>query len=484
MYSLREEKLYTLLGERLKDLFIKLGGVYIKLGQFLSNLIHILPEVFTSRLQDLQDRLPAHSFEEIEERFKKEFQVSIETAFPQIEKIPLASASMAQVHIAWINEQKVAVKILYPDIEKVVEKDLKTILFIMKRLNRLIFHFDYRRLHREVEESISREMDLSLEAEAILKMTRLFQNEKDIIFPEVYHKYISKGVLVTRFVEGVKISDTLSARYKNSKRSKPLALLLRAYILMIFKHRFFHADPHPGNLIYTPEGKLCFIDFGSVGQIPESMQQGLRKLLVSAVRQDYYGVIDSMEDMGFFSTEANKEQLEQIAKYAIESLNKFTTDTEYFRNISLEQMKPGEMREFLKGINTSLGQLLKIARIPPNYILLERVFAMLVGHAAWLDPYRTVFDYAKQPFFSLVGGDESRLAEIAREEGMDIAADALSLPSDLHHALVKLNRGRITFRNSDIEKQTRVIEILVHQLIYTALFLGLLHFGNFFFEKK
>ncbi|MCE9500907.1 MAG: AarF/ABC1/UbiB kinase family protein [Leptospira sp.] len=472
----REEILYRNLGLECRILFLKLGGVYIKVGQFISNLSHILPDYFIESFNDLQDRIPPHPFAEIKERFLLETKAEIESIFPDIDPTPIASASTAQVHTATINGEKVAIKILYPDIEQLVEKDLETIYFVMKRINRYIVKFDFKPIHREIESLIKREMNLRKEAESITKMAELFIEEQEIIFPLVHGEYSTSGILITQFIEGVKISDSAQVSGKFEHKSKALELLLRAYILMIFKYKFFHADPHSGNLLFTPDGKLCFIDFGCIGEISESTRASLRKVIISSMSRDYYGVIESMEEMGFFSRDADREKLEEIAQFAFEKFERFLSDTEYFRNISIDQLNPEESIQFLKGINSSLSELLKIARIPMNFVALQRILALLVGNIAILDPYHTIFDYADRPFRLIVLGGSS-VERILKEEGKDIVGNTLSIPGELHRSLLNINRGRWNIRVRDVDAQTGKFYILGHQFIYTGLFISFIHFA-------
>ena len=476
----REEAIYSKLGKDCKELFLNLGGVYIKLGQFLSNMGHILPDYFISAFQDLQDRIPPHSFEEIKLRFYKETGKNIEEVFPEIAKSPLAAASTAQVYQAKLGDEKVVIKILYPGIEKLVEKDLRTILFVMKRINRYLVTYDYKQIHSEVATIITREMDLSEEAKSIEKMANFFASEKDYVFPAVYHDYTTKGILVTKFIEGVKISETRSVAKRNAKKSRPLDLLVRAYILMVFQYRFFHADPHSGNLIYTTDGKLCFIDFGAVSEVTEITAVSLKKIISSAMSKDYYGVIEGMEEMGFFDKNVNKEKLEQIVKFAIEKLERFITNTDFFRNISIEQLNPEEAYIFLKGINSSLSDILKIARVPSNYVMLERTLGLIMGNIAILDPYRSVFDYGENYFQTIAVGDSGILEKMMNEEGKELLATSLLIPGELHKALLTLNRGRLVIHNKDVEKQTEVIYLLGTQTLYTVVTIASIYFGNYF----
>ncbi|MDX1960380.1 MAG: AarF/UbiB family protein [Leptospiraceae bacterium] len=478
-----EEFLYRKLAIESKHLFLKLGGVYIKAGQFLSNMGHLLPPVILDSLKDLQDRVPPRPFPEIRERFYREFGKNIEEIFPDIEKYPLASASTAQVHTATLNGKKIAIKILYPGIESLVQKDLVTILFVLRWINRFLFEFQYQTIHKEISSIIHEEMDLSREGKSIKRMADLFENEKDYVFPHVYDEYTKKGILVTRFIEGVKITETRINK-SGSKKSRPLDLLVKAYILMIFRFRFFHADPHSGNVIYTPQGKLCFIDFGAVAEIPQTMSQGLKKLVVSALNQDYFSLIEAMEEIGFFDSTANKEKLEKVAKFALEKLKRFVTDVDFFQNISLDQLKPEDAFIFLEGINASLRELMKVVQVPNNYVMLERVFGILVGTGAVLDPYRTILDYSEPHFASLVEKNKKEISEILRKEGNEIGVSLLELPRELHKAIITLQRGRIQIQNPAQEKHTEKIYALGHEFIFAIFFLGGIYFGNEFLKLE
>ncbi|MBP9888535.1 MAG: AarF/ABC1/UbiB kinase family protein [Leptospiraceae bacterium] len=441
---------------------------------------HLLPDYFISAFKDLQDRIPPHSFDEIKIRFFKETNQNIEEVFPEISKVPLAAASTAQVYTARLGDEKVVVKILYPGIETLVEKDLRTVLFVMKRINRYLVTFDYKQIHNEVKTIITREMDLSEEAKSIEKMAGYFASEPDYVFPTVYHDYTTPGILVTRFIEGVKISETRSIQARNAKKSRPLDLLVRAYILMVFQYRFFHADPHSGNLIYTTDGKLCFIDFGAVSEVNEITAVSLKKIISSAMSKDYYGVVEGMEEMGFFDKNVNKEKLEQIVKFALEKLERFVTNTDFFRNISIEQLNPEEAYIFLKGINSSLSDILKIARVPSNYVMLERTLGLIMGNIAILDPYRSVFDYAEDYFQTIAIGESGFVDKILSEEGKDLFTTSLLIPSELHKALLTLNRGRLVIQNKDVERQTDVMYVLGNQFLYALVGIASVHFGNYF----
>ncbi|TGJ98884.1 AarF/ABC1/UbiB kinase family protein [Leptospira langatensis] len=472
----RENEFFRNLGLECRDFFLKMGGVYVKLGQYLASLSHLFPESFTDPLQDLQDRVPAHPFVEIKERFKKEFGKEIAEVFPDISEEPLASASIAQVHSATYKGEKVAVKILYPGIEEVISKDLKAVRKFLKRINRYLVSFDFKVVHKEIAKLVGRETDLRLEAESMDRMARYFAEEPDYVFPKTFPEWSGKSVLTAQFIEGIRITQAAALK-KGQAKSRPVDLLIRAYILMVFEYRFYHADPHPGNMIYTPDEKLCFIDFGAVGEIPPSQSVALRKIVLCAMAKDYPAVLEALDELGLISKKADKDKLEEVIRYSLEKLSRFLSDTESFKNIKFEQIHTPEDLKFLKEINSSLRGLLRMVQLPTSLIPLERVLGLLVGITATLDPYRTVLDYGEKPFKGLVFQGENQWQKVLLQEG-GIWGQAVSLPGELLQAVKNLNRGKQAYKLPDLENHTKRMYALGHQIISTSFILFGIHYGT------
>ncbi|EMJ97778.1 ABC1 kinase family protein [Leptospira alstonii] len=477
-----QEKFFRTLGEDCRNFFLSMGGVYIKLGQYLGNLSHIFPDSFTESLQDLQDRVPPHPFPEIEERFRGEFGKEITKVFPDIQNVPEASASTAQVHVASIGGQKVAVKVLYPGIETLIAKDLKNIRSFLKRINRYLFRFEYKKIHEEITYLVTRETDLKLEADSYDRMRQLFAEEPDYVFPKVIRQFSGKSVLVTEFIEGVKITRATPV-FKGQAKSRPVELLVRAYVLMIFQYRFYHADPHPGNLIYTPDEKLCFIDFGAVGEMDSTKVFALKKIFLCAIVKDYFGVVDGLEEIGALSASADPGKLEEVVRYSLEKLGRFVADTDYFRNLSLDKIHTREDRLFLKEINSSLKEIFRMIQIPENFIFLERVLGLLVGITAILDPYRTVLDYGEKPFRIVATGKEGGLEFLLLNEDKNLLGNTLSIPGEFYKVLQNINRGRQGIQLREVERHTRKMYVLGHQVLYGGFLIAGIHFGNYYLEK-
>ncbi|EQA44784.1 ABC1 family protein [Leptospira broomii serovar Hurstbridge str. 5399] len=472
----KETEFFQNLGRECREFFLRMGGVYVKLGQYLASLSHLFPESFTDPLQDLQDRVPPHPFSEIKERFRKEFGKDIAEIFPDISEIPLASASIAQVHSASFKGEKVAIKILYPGIEEIIVKDLKAIRTFLKRINRLLVTFDYKIVHKEIAKLVGRETDLRLEAESMERMERYFSEEPDYVFPKIHKEWSGKSVLTARYIDGVRITQ-VAALKKGQAKSRPIDLLIRAYILMVFEYRFYHADPHPGNMIYTPEEKLCFIDFGAVGEIPPSQALVLRKIFLCAMSKDYGGVVEGLDELGLLSRKADRDKVEEVVRYSLEKLSRFLTDTDSFRNIKFEQIHTPEDLKFLKEINSSLRELLRMVQLPVTLIPLERVLGLLVGITATLDPYRTVLDYGEKPFKGMVLQGENNWQKALVQEG-GIWGQAVSLPGELLQTIKNLNRGKQAYRLPDLETHSRKMYSLGHQAISLAVILFGIHYGT------
>ncbi|PJZ53300.1 ABC1 kinase family protein [Leptospira adleri] len=477
-----QEKYFRSLGTDSRNFFLSMGGVYIKLGQYLGNLSHIFPDSFTESLQDLQDRVPPHPFSEIEERFRLEFGKEITKVFPDIRNVPEASASTAQVHVASIGGQKVAVKVLYPGIEALIANDLKNIRSFLKRINRYLFRFEYKKVHDEISRLVTRETDLQLEADSYDRMRTFFTDEPDYVFPKVIRPFSGKSVLVTEFIEGVKITRATPV-LKGQAKSRPVELLVRAYVLMIFQYRFYHADPHPGNLIYTPDEKLCFIDFGAVGEMGANGVFALKKIFLSAISKDYYGVVSGLEDIGALSENADRDKLEEVVRYSLEKLGRFIADTDYFKNLSLDQIHTREDVLFLKEINSSLKEIFRMIQIPENFIFLERVLGLLVGITAILDPYRTVLDYGEKPFRTVATGKEGGLESLLLNEDKNLLGNALSIPGEFYKVLQNINRGKQGIHLREVERHTRKMYVLGHQILYSGFLIAGIHFGNYYLEK-
>ncbi|EMJ86911.1 ABC1 kinase family protein [Leptospira meyeri] len=464
-------------GKETKTLFFVMGGVYIKIGQFISNLFHILPEEFLWELQDLQDKIPPREFKEIDERWLHDYGKSMEIIFTNLDKSSYASASTAQVHIGYYNGKKVAIKTLYPKIEEDAVRDLKTISRVIWLIDRFVFKVSAKEVNEQLNKMIRSELDLRGELKNLKYTKQLFALEKDFYFPNPIDELCNKHTLVTEFVEGKKIYE-IDPFESHTKKNPNLEKLIRAYILMIFEYRFFHADPHPGNLIFMDTGELCFIDFGAVQSISEEETRILERILIGAMRKDYHLIAESLFELGAVTESLSKEELIQIVKYSLEKLNRILESTDHFRNISFETLRPAEDLRFLKEIQVSLKRLLSSLKLPPNFLSLHRVLALLLGNSSYLDPTRSMIDYAEKPFSQIVLKGSS-LKKLWKDEGEEFITSLFSLPKELNEFLYKWNRGEFQTPDSSRKEELRLKEIFTFGALGSIFFF----FGMYYSEK-
>lgn len=465
-------------GIETKHLFFQLGGVYIKIGQFLSNLFHILPEEYLWELQDLQDKIPPRDFYSIDARWQMDYGKSMNQFFTSLDTNSYASASTAQVHIGYYQEKKVAIKTLYPGIEETAKSDLGTISKVIWFVDRFVVRVSGKEVVDQLQSMIHAELDLRTELKNLKILKQMFALEKDFYIPNPVEELCNRHTLVTEFVEGKKIYE-LDLDLAPTKRSLHLEKLIRAYILMIFEYRFFHADPHPGNLIFMETGELCLIDFGAVQSISEEETQILERILVGSMRKDYHLVSESLMALGAVTDSLSKEELTQIVKYSLEKLNRILADTNHFRNLSFDTLKPGEDLRFLKEIQVSLKRLLSSLKLPPNFLSLHRVLALLLGNSSYLDPTRSMIEYAEKPFSQIVLKGSS-LKRLWKDEGEEFLTSLFSLPKELNEFLYKWNRGEFTKPDHLKSEELRLREILTFGFLGSLFFF----FGMYYAEKS
>ena len=287
---------------RLRLAFQELGPSFIKLGQLLSSRADILPEPFILELQKLQDQVPALSFDQIKPTLDAAFGNDTQEIFTDFDETPIAAASVAQVHAATLaSGRKVAVKIIRPGIHKQIRGDIRVMYFFAKRLESA---FETARMLgltnivKEFERTIFNELDMHIEAGNIDKFTRHYQYIDEIHIPKVFWELTSKSVLVMAYVEGVKV-DQVDAIREMGLDPKNIALIgLRSLSKQLMEFGIIHADPHPGNTIVMPDGRVGLVDFGIVSHLDREMMQHLAHLFLGYAAHDYDLVMEALIGAG------------------------------------------------------------------------------------------------------------------------------------------------------------------------------------------
>ncbi len=428
-----------------RELAVDMGGVMIKVGQFLSSRVDVLPNEVTTELEGLQDEVPPVAFWAIKAEAEREYGKSLDEVFSSFDTSPLAAASLGQVHKAVLREPclagpednpgicEVVVKIQRPDIEAIITTDLaalKTVGNWLERYHPIRRRADVPALLAEFSKTLYEEVDYLAEGRNAETFQANFKDDPGVYVPRVAWPYTTRRVLVLENVMAIKINDYEAITAAGVSRAEVATRLLSTYLKQIFEDGFFHADPHPGNLFVTPrEGGrwlLTFIDFGMVGRVPDNLRMGLRELLIGVGTQDARRVVESYQKMGVLLPSADLGLLEKAEAKAFERF--------WGKNMTeLSQIDISELREFMSEFRELLYSL--PFQVPSDMLFLARAVGILSGMCTGLDPDFNVWDqlapYAEK-LISARGPHRARV--LAGRTGQPGALDACDPPQNGQHA--------------------------------------------------
>lgn len=487
-----------------RELAIQMGGVLIKVGQFLSSRVDILPVEVTEELEGLQDEVPPESSEDIIRLAERELGKPIANAFRFFDEIPLAAASLGQVHRAVIDykpasqfqeetpdnlrdSREVVVKIQRPNIEILIATDLAALRTIGKwfmRYRPISNRADIMALIDEFTTILYEEIDYLNEGKNAEVFAANFAQDTNVRFPEVIWSHTTKRVLTLENVLAIKINDYAAIDQAGIDRKEVAGRLLNIYLKQIFEDGFFHADPHPGNLFVLPlaepaddhgEGvnntsaqwQLTFVDFGMVGKVSQHIMDGLRDMLVAVGTKDTKRMVKAFQDLGFLLPSADLELLERAEARVFERFWGKTMS-------ELQQFSTQEMREIALEFRELIFSM--PFQIPHNMIFLARAVGILSGICTGLDPDFNVWQHlapyaqklvSRQPMDNLKTIVNELIRWVQLLYGMPVKLDAL---------IEKINLGKLSVQAPDISHQIvrldRNIQNLMVGLIFAALLIG------------
>lgn len=309
----RREQLWSGIGRDFRELAMDKGGLIVKLGQHLSTHVEVIPPAMIAQIQDLQDVVAPVPTEEIITVVEQQLGAPIGGSFRDFSHHCLGAASLAQVHAATLHDgRSVAVKVLRPGIDELIECDLaaiKTSLKMLERGMKLGDFMDTDAFMAEFEETSRNELDLGMElANARLFKDNLHEIER-VYVPEVYPDYSAQRVLTLEYVEGIKVNDLKGLDAAGVDREKVAKTLIDIYARMVLIDAFFHADPHPGNVWVRPDSTVILLDFGMVGRVTEPIRDGFVRFAIGMMLRDGEAMTDSLQEMGFLRAGANTKLL-------------------------------------------------------------------------------------------------------------------------------------------------------------------------------
>jgi predicted unusual protein kinase regulating ubiquinone biosynthesis (AarF/ABC1/UbiB family) len=303
--------------------FILLGPVYIKLGQWLSSRADILPQPYMEELAKLQDDVPAASFDQVKPIIERDIG-PINEKFDSIDPIPISGASLGQVYRGIISGQQIVVKVRRPGIEKVVEEDLKVLKKILPLALRFVdpnLGFSARAMLSQFIETIHEEMDYTIESSNLKTIKRDMAKINKVVIPSVYDEYSSKNVLTMEYLPGIKVTNIEALDEKRIDREKLVIDVHKVFFTMLLQHSLFHADPHPGNISVTNDGKLILYDYGMVGKLDNETRLRLVRLYLALVEKDPPRTVNAMNDLGMLTPNFNRSVIEKGIELAVRAMH-------------------------------------------------------------------------------------------------------------------------------------------------------------------
>ncbi|GAC1435416.1 MAG: AarF/ABC1/UbiB kinase family protein [Chloroflexota bacterium] len=465
---------------RFRRVATDMGGVLIKLGQFLSTRVDFLPVEYIEELGSLQDQVPPVPFEAIEATITRDLGGPIEAFFTRFERVPLAAASLGQVHRAALpTGEDVAVKVQRPDIDILVDADLASLRFVI----RILGHFgvvrrqvDLDGFYREFATTLVHELDYMREGHYAERFSVNFAGDPNITLPAVYWSLTTRHVLTMEYVYGIKINNYAALDRAGISRKRVSEILVDAYLRQLLEHGFFHADPHPGNLFVRPGPVIVFVDFGMIGDITPRMRVGLRAGYLAVVRRDINGIITALDTLGFIRRGANLDPLRQSLGWIIDR----------FWGSTLEELQQIDPREFAAELEYLVYE--NPVQLPSEVAFTMRAVGTLSGLATGLDPSFQLLTVL-EPYARRLTRKELSPEMVAREalrEARAIGRAAVALPRLSHQTLSMISAGEVKIRqeSSELVRSVNRLRRDLRRLGQAMVGLGVVSLGTLLYMRR
>ena len=464
-----EELLAPNFGIRLRRTLDDLGPTFVKFGQLLSTRQDILPESVLSELQKLQDTVAPIPLAVAQGVIERELGAPVGELFASFDEVPLGSASIGQVYRAYLKDGKeVAVKVQRPEAWGRVEADLALMRDLAALLNARFgerLFIDVSELVAEFEGVVRRELDYEAEAQNARRFGHNFAGTQ-VKIPEVYRELSTGRVLTMEFIEGTRFHEVRPLLMAPGERRRVAAMGAEAIFKMAFDDGFFHGDPHPGNLILTPEGNLALLDFGMVGFMSRGDVEALSRLFIATIRRDADAALRGLEGLGVrYATEVRDDLVQELREF----LHKYSGLT---------------VGEFSLG--QALSELISLARryrvsMPPVFPLLTKSLVTAEALARSIDPTINVYELAR-PYAQrllLERYEPDALLERTQERAVEYARYLEDYPEQIRQVLAGLEDGTIEvrLRHGGMDDLVGEVDVLANRLVF-ALVTGALLIGS------
>ena len=445
-------------GQRLREMLDELGPTFVKFGQLLSTRPDIVPPDIIVELRKLQDEVTPVPFSQVREVVEQELGQPIERLFLEFDETPIAAASIGQVHAAVLpNGRRVAVKVQRPTAPRQIEADLGLLYQaakIAKDRVRALDFVDAKQLVDEFGRSLREELDYRVEAKNAQAFHRHFAGDRHVEVPRVFSSYSGARVLTLEFLEGTQVADLDLEVTPMEDRRRLAYLMAEAWMAMIFRHGFFHGDPHPANVLVLGPDRIGLVDFGQAGKLTEDDMTKLTALFIDAAAENIEALPKRLSDLG---VRYDKRREAEFVGYLRELYARYY-------GVRLSDIDPVQaIREAFELIYTMNLHL------PARFVMLDKAIATLGSVGAELYPDFNVFEIAKPYARALVVErfTPGRMAGLARKEVRDLARIARVMPYQIHDILEVVREGRLEVRlpQTELDEAMRHLDVAMNRLV-------------------
>ena len=472
--------------QRFRVLAVDLGGLMIKVGQFLSSRLDVLPPEITAELEGLQDEAPPVPFPAIRALAEAELGAPLDAVFASVEETPVAAASLGQAHRARLLRSdaadtgldNVVLKVQRPGIDAIVDADLAALRKVggwLSHVRLVADRADMPALVEEFAQTSLEEIDYLQEAANLERFATDFADDHRVTVPGVVWERSTRRVLTLEDVSAIKITDLEGLLAAGIDPAQVAPVFASVMFDQMFSNGFFHADPHPGNIFVTPNTDpsaerpwtLTFIDFGMMGEVPQSTRSGLRKLLIAAASRDGRGLVTAISDVGVLVPSADTAELERAMTHLFGR----------FGGMGFAELREVDPREFLD-FAVEFGDLVRSLpfQVPENFLLIIRAMSLTSGVCSSLDARFNLWDSVEPYAAQLLRDERGNIVQDVAQRALDAAGVALRLPTRLDGLVTRIEDGSLSVANPRLERQVarldRTSQRSASALIFGALLIA------------